>query len=268
MSALEASGREAEAVALLQEAGLHMMAFYRAAPGFEARFARNGWAVLTGEPHYLCNWIAVLGGGSHGDKLLREYVGVLRQRGVPGLVYFTDRAATELEASCDDLGLWPPGPVPLMVRPAAPIADTETAPFEIGQVRDGATLRAMAEVVANAFDMPAEVAARCFGTDLLASYVECFVALRDGVVWSAAAASRFNASVYIDIMATDPRRKRQGAGRAILNALMREHQRRGAERFYLVASDEGMGLYEQLGYQTIMEGVTRMVTPERAANFA
>jgi GNAT superfamily N-acetyltransferase len=52
-------------------------------------------------------------------------------------------------------------------------------------------------------------------------------------------------------MATAPARQRQGAGRALLEAVLRRHRADGNSRFYLIATPAGRPLYEALGFQTV-----------------
>jgi hypothetical protein len=242
-----------------------MMLLYRAAQRFEARFRSGGCVILTGEPHYLCNWMVVMEGGFEGSATLREYVALLRERSVSGLVYMPPEVDRALTPMCDELGLEVPGPVPLMVRPAGPIGSPIDDRFSVERVQGEVMFEAAASVIADAFGMPRELAWRCFGAgSSRLPYLEWYVAVREGTVWSSVAITRCNDLVYVGVMGTDPYRARQGAGRVLLTEVMREHQRRGAEGFYLIASDQGKGLYEQLGFATKLNGITRLVEPNQA----
>ena len=52
-------------------------------------------------------------------------------------------------------------------------------------------------------------------------------------------------------MATAPARQRQGAGRALLQAVLRELGGDGNTRFYLIATAPGKPLSDAMGFTTI-----------------
>jgi ribosomal protein S18 acetylase RimI-like enzyme len=56
---------------------------------------------------------------------------------------------------------------------------------------------------------------------------------------------------YIYVLATDPDRQRNGAGRALLTSVMNGIADRGVDAFALLASSEGRPLYESMGYEVI-----------------
>jgi GNAT superfamily N-acetyltransferase len=60
-------------------------------------------------------------------------------------------------------------------------------------------------------------------------------------------------TVGIWTMATAPARQRQGAGRTLLSHALAHHRARGAELFYLLATEAGQPLYERVGFHTLAE---------------
>jgi ribosomal protein S18 acetylase RimI-like enzyme len=53
---------------------------------------------------------------------------------------------------------------------------------------------------------------------------------------------------YISSMSTDPRWRRRGYARLVMDALLDEVTRRGVDRVELHATDEGTGLYRSVGF--------------------
>jgi N-acetylglutamate synthase-like GNAT family acetyltransferase len=70
---------------------------------------------------------------------------------------------------------------------------------------------------------------------------------------SAVCSSGHGSTVGIWTMSTPPAKQRQGAGRAVLLAVMQDHAKRGAQTFYLIATEAGKPPYDNLGFETVDE---------------
>jgi len=70
---------------------------------------------------------------------------------------------------------------------------------------------------------------------------------------SAVCCTGAGSTVGIWTMSTPPNKQRQGAGRAVLLAAMQDHAKRGAETFYLIATEAGKPLYDNMGFKTVDE---------------
>ncbi len=79
--------------------------------------------------------------------------------------------------------------------------------------------------------------------------MDYFIARSEGAIWSFVQTTRMGSYVGIWSMATPPEYQRQGAGRALLQAVLAYHQERGADFFYLMASSAGRALYQGVGFQ-------------------
>jgi GNAT superfamily N-acetyltransferase len=78
-----------------------------------------------------------------------------------------------------------------------------------------------------------------------------FLARLDGVPVSAVTVTRSGQIAGIWSMGTARSYQGQGAGRAVLEHAIAYEQGRGAEWFFLGASDEGRPLYEKLGFREV-----------------
>lgn len=139
-----------------------------------------------------------------------------------------------------------------MTRSAARLEASSTD-FTIERVADLAGMAVVADLVASAFGMDRAWCVRTFASPSLleAPAVEFFVARRGDQAMSAVTTSKTDTTVGIWSMATPPEKQRQGAGRAVLLAAMEFSWKRGAETFYLCATDAGKPLNDSLGFTTV-----------------
>ncbi len=245
---------------LLRHAGDAMAGMFRHAPGFEARTWRHAWMIVSGEPEALGNWLVIVEPGPGVEEALRAFVGTLRERGHPGLVYFPQSAARQYDVLAADLGLDVPGPVPLMVRRATVPGAGGPESGEIVAITDEPGWHEAASVIAAAFGMSHEAALRLMPAVVLTEPALCiYGARRDGRIISVAVASRIGPLVSIMIMATHPAHQGQGAGRAVLERALADGVRQGATHAHLMSSVEGRRLYDRAGFRVVDAGVTRLV---------
>ena len=252
---------DASVPVLFRHAGDAMVAMLRHSPGFEAQLRRETWMVLSGEPHLLGNWLALVEPGAVAEAAFRSFVAELRARGHAGLVYFPRSVAGRYDALAEELGLDVPGPVPLMVCRAS---DLTVGPAledaELVLVSDEDALQDATRVIAAAFDIPEDVAVRLYGAGILTEpAIRIYGIRRGGQLVSAVITHWAGARVFIDVMVTHPTHQSQGVGRALLGQVMADGARQGATLFHLMSSVEGKRLYERLSFRTVDEGVTRMV---------
>ncbi len=249
--------------------GASMAFLMREALGLEARLTPHAWMLLSGEPIPNFN-LAFVGAGQEAENTLREVTATLRRRSLPGLVFFGDPVANQLSATAGELGLQPAGHAPLMTVDATDAASAlggdaasggEVTP-EVQLVRDRAMLTEANAIVATTFGMPTEVVARAFESAFLATPgLACFVALVAGETVGTVLTLRVGETVGIWNMATLPARQRQGVGRAVLSHALRHHANAGASLFYLLATPEGLPLYDRLGFRVVAEPPVWFVAP-------
>jgi GNAT superfamily N-acetyltransferase len=221
---------------------------YRAAPGFEAHLWPHATLALSGDTGAF--WLnSVVVGDDPAADAMRSAVAVLRERALPGWVFHPDALTPRLAPLAQEFGLNDAGTVPFMVlRPehdTSPIASDLT----IERVRDETGLREFNRITAAAFETRREAIDRVWGPALLEMPgLKICLGRRDGEAITSVMTVNHGSVVGIWTMGTLPERQRTGAGRRLLTAVLADHRRRGATAFYLVASEAGQALYEQLGF--------------------
>jgi hypothetical protein len=181
-----------------------------------------------------------------------DFVSRVNAIGVPAIALLSGAADRRLGPVARAKGLVEAGTSPLMARsgplPAAPASD-----FVIKRITEPREMAIFGDLAASAFAMDRAWVDRTFaGASLLDSPELAFhVAYRGDVPMSGVCSSGAGRTVGIWTMSTPPDKQRQGAGRAVLAAAMRDHMKRGAETFYLIATPAGKPLYDSLGFETV-----------------
>lgn len=225
--------------------GCHLMC--RNAPGYGAHLACDSAQILTGEPHADMN-LAFIGSPHEASDHLRIFHEQALTRGLPMILLSPPDTAEHLRTEAESLGYAPAGGVPLMVC-LDPNPGLANHPYLIERIHDPFVLSEGTALAARTFGLPAADVARVSNPDSLAAFgVHYFIARRNGAVWSFVQTTRIGTQVGIWSMATAPEYQGQGAGRALLEAVLTHHLGHGAEVFYLMASSAGRRLYEQVGF--------------------
>ena len=220
----------------------------RLLPGYEAPPWRGSGQILTGEPHADMNF-AYLGDAREADWHLRVFDERASARGLPMMVFATAATTRPLAAVAPSLGFAPAGEVPLMVC-TEPRTGLTSQPYVIERICDPGVLSEATPMAARTFGLPTAAVARVYNPEALAiPGLDYFIARRGGEVWSFVQTSRIGTQVGVWSMATPPEFQGQGAGRALLDAVLTHHRQRGAEAFYLMASSAGQRLYQWAGFQ-------------------
>lgn len=231
-----------EAVALL----------FRAAPGYEARLTQQASLLLSGEPVADLN-CAVIDIGLQAEERLREFGQVIHTRNLPIIMFLSDRISDQLAPIARDLGLQHAGDIPLMTYHPHD-AHAEAGNYRVERVESEEDLDEVSRVVASGFGLPLEAVSRVIGPRLLdGPGLDIFLARQGGNAISTVQSTRAGSSVGIWVMATLPEQQRKGAGRALLEYVIAYHCERGANLFYLLATEAGKPLYERIGFRTISE---------------
>ena len=248
------------AATLWRKAGEGARRFCAAVPEADLRQVPDGWLMVTGL-HRLDLNISFIDAGATSDTLLREHVGVMRRRSLSGFVILTKAAETSLASLTRELGLVFGGPARLMAWTTSSGSDLAT-PFQIEVVRDHAGLETYTEIMAAAYQIPAAIL-RQFVTDRTISdpAILHLIAWRDREPYSVGSTVQTGSSVGVWNMGTPAEKQRQGAGRAVLDYAIRLHISAGRRLFYLLATEEGRHLYEQVGFRVIDEASTYLVDP-------
>ncbi|MFE9361009.1 GNAT family N-acetyltransferase [Streptomyces olivaceoviridis] len=114
---------------------------------------------------------------------------------------------------------------------------------------DGAVFAA---ALAAGFEAPLEVMSLLGGAGILSlPCVTGYLAEADGEVVATGLAMRTGNSVGIYNISVPPGRRRQGYGAAITSAILEAERARGARLAYLLSSEQGLSMYESLGFRTV-----------------
>lgn len=221
----------------------------RHAPRKHCRLDQYGWLGLSGEPDCADLNMAVVVRGAT-SALLNDYLSEIRSRELAAVLVI-DPTAGELGVAAAEAGLVPAGTVPVMRRHAAPISPIPRA-FTVRQATT-ADVSAANELAAEAFSLDRAALQRTFPATCLADGVDFWVVEDAGGPIGSGMFVRNGDSVGVYTMSTPARQQRRGIGRAVLEHAMLQYQAQGVTAFTLEATAQGLHLYEQLGFRTVME---------------
>jgi GNAT superfamily N-acetyltransferase len=155
------------------------------------------------------------------------------------------------------------GDMPLMCRNGAPGRDDRPAyAGTVARITDPSLMGPALVVMGKAFDVDPAMLELELSALLDRPEMALHVAQRDGTVESMCLTYRDGSDCYVYVMATDPERQRQGAGRAVLQQTMEEAVADGVERFGLLASSAGEPLYRSMGYATVETAGFWIINPQ------
>jgi ribosomal protein S18 acetylase RimI-like enzyme len=213
---------------------------------------------LTCEPVADLNYV-VIDDMPDAEDRLREFHAIIGELALPAIVFLAPSVNEYLAPIAASLGLQFVGAAPFMAHEPVEMPRPSDR-FQVTIVRDAKDLQAVVDITVAAYRMPKESASRVLGPEvLLSSGVDIFLARRDGVPIGSGITFQNGPIVGVYSMATSPDQQRQGAGRAVMDALTAHHMERGAKVFYLGATEEGYHLYEQIGYRVALEVPTWVI---------
>jgi GNAT superfamily N-acetyltransferase len=251
--------------------------FFCRTPGSTCVVAPHAILACSGLDNVLLNCGVVFGEGAAGDApaegRLREFVDLLRERGIGGYVCLSESVQRRLEPLARELGLEPLPPIPLMARAgdagaparadgsrgddaARPALDP--AAFAVERVAGLADFLAVSEA---AFALAADVHAKVVTPALLRDpALGVFLCrLRDAPVAAVCVVAE-DGLVGISGMATLPVLQGRGLGGFLLERVLEAH-RSGTRAFYLTASQAGLPLYRGHGFATVDAATAWAVAP-------
>jgi hypothetical protein len=183
-----------------------------------------------------------------------DFVTRVKATRVSALAMVSGAAAGRFSPAAEAKGLINAGTAPLMVR-SGNLQDTPASEFVTKRATSAQEMSIFAALAASAFAMDKEWLDRTYAAAALvdAPALGFYITHRGDVPMSAVCTSGAGSTVGVWTMSTPPEKQRQGAGRAVLVAAMRDHLKRGAETFYLIATAAGKPLYDSLGFKTVDE---------------
>jgi GNAT superfamily N-acetyltransferase len=233
--------------------------------GLDSVFLNCG--VVFGEPP---------GGDDPADGRLREFVGLIRARGVGGYVCLSESVLRRLEPLARGLDLEPLPPIPLMAREAGPMpfagaAGTpgddasrpalDPAAFAVERVISAAGLAEFLAVSEAAFGLPVDLYGKIVTPDLLRDpALHVFLCRMEGAPVAGVCVVAEEGIAGISGLATLPDLQGRGLGGHLLDRVM-EACRPGTHAFYLTASEPGRRLYRRHGFTTVDAATAWVVAP-------
>jgi GNAT superfamily N-acetyltransferase len=223
---------------------------YRAAPGYEAHLWPDATLALSGDTGAYWLNTAVIGDGPNPEARLRDAIATFSQRALPGWIMHDDALTDRLASLAREAGFDDGGTVPFMVYQAASVNAVPAGDLAVERVGDERGLREANRITAAAFETPLDAVDRVWGPLLLEMPgFDLFLGRREGMAICVVMTVRHGATVGIWTMGTLPNHQRGGAGRQLLQTVLRQHRDQGAESFYLAAFEAGKRLYEQTGFR-------------------
>jgi GNAT superfamily N-acetyltransferase len=222
---------------------------------YDLRLSPDAAQLIGGMPAAFANWL-LIDEGPQASRRARDLVSEIEARNLPGILVVAAAATDSVTPVANELDLVSVGTAPWMVcRPEQ--VSTDERQFRVERVATDAQLQAAYALMVDAFasyDYTLDVWNNVFGSHVYnPSLANLFVAYRGDEPFSAVTTTGSGETIGIWSMATPTVKQRQGAGRAALEQAMAWHLERGAKTFYLMASDEGLRLYQQTGFQTVTE---------------
>ncbi len=219
-------------------------------PGVEMRLTRDCVLGLTGEPSADFNRLT-LGADPEAEGFLISSVARARERGLPLQAVMCPQVLDALAPVATRLGLTAVGTSPLMVlRAGTPVAPSR--PVKITRALGPELVTIAGDLAAAAFDSPRDAIARCIDVCVTETAgVETWIAWDGDRPMSAVTVTPTGDTAGISLMGTPPEHQRKGMGRALLTQVIDDYRRRGVARFHLGATDAGLPLYENLGFETV-----------------
>lgn len=259
---------------LYRALGRMVVRFSGSTPGSGCVLAPSAILGFSGLDGVFLNCGVVFGDGPDGDdpaeERLREFVGLMRERGVGGYVCLSERIQRRLAPLARELGLEPLPAIPLMVRAAAAkAADGAVAagapalmPPPGGHVLERVTtaegLSEFLAVSEAAFELPADLYGLVVTPALLRDPGFSVYLLRlGGCAVSCVCVVEDEGLAGISGMATLPGLQGRGIGAHLLAAVLERHRVRA---FYLTASEAGQPLYRRHGFEAV-DTATAWVVP-------
>jgi len=265
---------------LYRAMGRTVVRFYGRTPGSGCVLAPHAILGCSGLGSIFLNCGVVFGDGPRGEDpaedRLREFVALIRERGVGGYVCLSERIQRRLEPLARELGLEPLPAIPLMARAAAPQAagDGSVPPGVAGgldvapavaargrAVERVTTEEHLAEFLAvseAAFDLPADLYGLVVTPGLLRDPgLGAYLVRLEGRAVACVCVVEDEGLAGISGMATLPELQGRGIGADLLAAVLDEHRVRA---FYLTASEAGQRLYRRHGFETV-DAATAWVVP-------
>jgi GNAT superfamily N-acetyltransferase len=186
---------------------------------------------------------------------LGEAVSALRGAGLPFVVHMRRDLGDTVRTAAEALHLRQVGVLPGMALRLPVEIPSPLPELEIERVVDAASYEAFIGVGAEGFEMPAELVADVLPAGLFRDDgVRGYVATVDREAVATSVAIQLDRALGIFNVATRPARRRAGFGTAVSWHAI-EHADPGTSAALLQSTEMGRGVYERMGFRTVVEYV-------------
>lgn len=227
----------------------------------------NTTCVLTGLPYPDLN-MAIVSGTNNPNSILEtqasldQIVSRCKLRNLPCLLL-----SDGVDALCESHGLTNVGNFPLMVLDQSSIHPYDTivvdTSIELSLANNDNDVLQANQTVSLAFGLPSQAIDSAFGSQLPAhSGLRVYVAKRSGRVVCSLRVSQSDTISGLWCMATEPQLQRQGIGKRLLSFAMANEATLGAEQLLLLATPDGLPLYQQVGFKTVAQATAFLIASE------
>lgn len=172
-----------------------------------------------------------------------------------------------VDALCESQSLTNVGNFPLMVidqtsiHPYDAIVDDTSIELSLA-ISDNDVSQAN-QTVSLAFGLPSQAIDSAFGSQLPThSGLRVYVAKRSGRVVCSLRVSQVDTISGLWCMATEPQLQRQGIGKRLLSFAMSNEKTLGAEQLLLLATPDGLPLYQQVGFKTVAQSTAFLISSD------
>jgi GNAT superfamily N-acetyltransferase len=231
----------------LMTTGLQLADCVTQAPHGRARIDDGGWLALSGENSADLNMGCILD-GPEAASLLGTYVA--EADGLPAILMVENLTAELLEQG-QHLGAQHVGAVPTMVWHQDHVEGAGTGACNVHPASSPQEAESAIALIAEAFSLDLDMCRNALAPAQDNPAATIWLGIRGSERVGAGVTVATGDIVGVYCMATPERQQRQGFGRAVLRGMMSHHLAQGATRFNLGATEAGIHLYEQMGYEVV-----------------
>jgi N-acetylglutamate synthase len=222
--------------------------------GYSRRGTRDTALTFVGTPIAGLNAVRCIGSKPDAAEVA-EFADELAGKNMPWSIQTRGEPGPEVVRIASAHGLTERSGNPMMMRRAG--ADGPRRP-----VPDGVRVRAVGadesplyrRLLSACFEAPLELCAVIGGASLLAAEaVRAYVLDVDGVAVATGLSARAGGYFGMYNIAVVPEHRRKGYGRIMTEAVLRDGYDAGAHTAILTASEDGMHLYESMGFETVID---------------
>jgi GNAT superfamily N-acetyltransferase len=187
-------------------------------------------------------------------EALPDLVAEVEARGLPSPVLLRSGGYEQTRRVAAAIGLTGQGEQEAMVLVASEMLDDPrpTAGIAVQDAADQDALKVALRIAAAGFEAPEEILAPLYESSLMSHPgAALYVASVEGIPVSTGVGYRVGHAVGVYSVATPPGQRRRGYAGQIVRRIVSDGFRNGATRAYLLASPDGVGVYQRVGFRPV-----------------